>query len=490
MRCGYCGRKIRDAAKFCPYCGKRNDRSSEFADKFDSRDGLLVVKAQEIFRERKSEKHKRKLKLPPSAVPITFCALLLVGGGTWAASEFLLPELRYINAEKLYKKKAFAEAEEEFSELDSYKNSSVYVLKCRYENALQLMEQGSYPEAADAFTSLDGYADSDALAARCMVRMADGYAEKGSLEQAALIYAAAGNPDLIEPAARKKAASLAENGDFFTAADIAEKYWGGEEALEYRYQGAKNAREKGFFKTAADNFLILGEYKDAAVLAKECAYGYYMSEYQKNGASEETARGFYFLGDYMDSRTKFIECSYEYGNICLESGDCFTAAAMFRNTGSYKDSSALLYEARYALGLSLLDSDPASARSVFALLSTYNDSAEMKKNAAEMLSAEESWYADCYTSADGYCTSVFEKNDVLMVSCSAGTETISPPVTLTVTLTDSNGASLSADCENLRNSGSFSVSFSLSDMAAGDAFITISRKDNGSMLRTADITIK
>lgn len=489
MLCAYCGRKLKDTAKFCPYCGKRNYKDgSKFAQKFDSQDDLLVVKAQEIFQEaRTKNSHKRK-KVSVRAIVITFCAALICAG-VFISVKFITPAVRYENAEKLYIDGKLSEAEKEFSELGNYKNSVSYVLKCRYESALEMMKNGLFPEAADAFTSLNGYGDSDRLAAECMIEIADSYVKKGSLEAAASLYAAAGKPELIKPSAEEKAAELAESGDFFGASEISAKYVGADDAREYRYLGASDAKENGDYKTAADNFYILKDYKNSNSLAEECAYCFYSSEYAEKGASEETARGFYFLGDFRDSRELFKKISYEYGKKCLKNGDCFTAAAMFRNAGSYSDSAEMVYKARYALGKSLLESDPASARSVFALLSTYSDSSKKKKAAAEKLDEKESWYADGFTSADGYYTSEFKKSDVLLVSCTAGTEVISAPVTLILTLRDSTGGEVSAECENVRNSGSFSVSFSLSELPTGAASVVISRSDSGSVLRTINISI-
>lgn len=501
MRCGYCGKKIRDTAKFCPYCGRENiGNGSEFAEKFDSKDGLFVVKAQEIFSEGKSSAPHASSQKRFRAAAAVICAAILCAGAYLAVS-LAVPEIRYSNAEKLYAEGNHADAERAFSKLGDYKSSADYVRKCRYETALELMEKGLYPEAADAFTALDGYADSNMLAAECMLRIADGYAEDGNLRSAASVYAAAGKPELARYAAKRRAKALAADGNYFAAADVSEKYGDNEAALEYRYTGASEARKNGDLKTAADNYYLLGDYKNSAALAEKCAYGYYTSEYEKNGASEETVRGFYFLGEYLNSRELFTKLAYEYGLKCFEDGDFFTAAAMFRNAGTYENSVDMLYRTRYALGDSLMEKDPASARSVFALLSTYSDSSKKKKAAAEMLGDEnkyantnwdtdESWYADGYTSIDGYCTYIFTKDDVLLVSCTAGTDTISPPVTLVLTLRDSAGKEVSADCENVRNSGSFSVSFSLSDAAAGTAEIVISRKDSGSVLCTVPIVIR
>lgn len=495
MRCAYCGKKLRETAKFCPYCGKKNVAGSEFAEKFNNENGLLVVKAQEIFRGEKKASTERSGKIPTFAAVSAVCAAL-VCAGIFAAVKLIVPEVRYTNAEKLYTDGNYSEAEKAFSALDGYKESGRYVLKCGYENALELMESGLFPEAADAFTSLDGYADSDALAAKCMVEIADEYAENGNLPAAASVYAAAGKPELIVPSARRKAASLAESGNYFDAAEVSAKYDSAEQAAEYRYMGASAAKESGDFKTAADNFYILGDYKDSVSLYEECAYGFYCAEYGEKGASEETVRGFYFLGNYRDSRDMFLKASYEYGKSCLESGDCFMAVAMFKNAAGYSNSAEMLYKARYALGDSLLEDDPASARSVFAFLSTYSDSARKKSSAAERLSEKESWYADGVTAVDAaelsdvYYTSAFKKSDRIVISCNAGTDTISAPVTLTITLRDSAGNEVSADCENVRNSGSFSGSVSLSGFAAGKAEIIISRKDSGNILRTIEIMIE
>lgn len=496
MRCGYCGKKISETARFCPYCGKENTgNGSEFAGKFDSEDDLLVVKAQEIFSETQHIQHTNKYE---SAVfeksRIRKTAVILFAVAICAAicfsASFIVPTIRYSNAEKLYEEGAHAEAEKIFSELGDYKNSADYIRKCRYETALALMDEELYPEAADAFTALDGYADSNLLAAECMVRIADGYADEGDLRSAASVYAAAGKPELAKLAAKRRAEALAKNGDYFSAADVSQKYGNIDAAREYRYTGAVEAQKNGDLKIAADNYSKLGDYKDSADLAEKCAYEYFKSEYDKNGASEETARGFYFyfVQNVPDSRELFPKIAYEYGMKCFEKKDFSTAANMFRNAGTYENAEEMLYKARYALGDSLIESDPASARSVFALLSTYSDSSKKKKAAAEKLGSDESWYVDGYTSVNGYCTSVFGKDDVLLVSCTAGTDYISSPVTILLTFKDSDGNEVSADCK-VRNSASFGVNFSLSSSSSGKAEIIISRKDNGSILRTIPIII-
>ena len=544
MYCSECGKELRNSAKFCSFCGtavtekeqqadkeaeaietdieqtaaeeetadivsaeeitvdeetvteensgiatEKEAESSEFAEKFQEENGLFVIKEQTPAFTFDIEAPENK-KLPWLKISAAMLCAAIIGTAAYAVPKFVVPAVNYSNAQKLYESGDYQGAKTAFAALDGYKESADYILKCDYSEAEQLFNNRKYPEAADAFTALDGYSDSDARALECMLKIAENYIAVGEYDAAMSIYAAAGKADLAEQTALQKIEALAADGKYFEAAEIAENYCSEDVITEYRYQGALAAKKSGDYKTAADNFYKLGSYSDSAKLAKECTYSFYMTEYNKNGASEEIARGFYFLGDFNNSHDMFIEASYNYGLECAENGNYASAVAMFKNCGTYKSAMGELYKARYNLGKSLLDSDPASARSIFALLSTYSDSASQKKIAASKHPDDhEDWYADGFTSAGSYYTTVFRKTDTLLVSCTAGTETISEPVTLTLTFCDSAGTEITADCENVRNSGSFSGSFSLASAASGEAEIIIARKDNGAVLRTIKITI-
>lgn len=538
MYCTNCGKELRDTSKFCPYCGSRAETAAEeisaetipdaaegsgdtaeekliseaekdtseenesaaeasgekpeslITDRFDEKDGLFIVKPSETVTETAETEIQPKKKISALFTAAAASCVILICVCAFVIPNYAVPEIKYRSAERLYANGEFEKASSAFTALDGYKDSTDYISKCGYGIAEKLFADGLFPEAADAFTALDGYSDSDEKALECMLKIAENYINEGNYDAAMSVYAAAGKSELAEQTALEKIDSLAENGDYFAAAEIAEKYCDSSVVAEYRYLGASSARDSGDYKTAADNFYRLGNYKDSAELAKQCTYSFYNSEYAQKGVTEEIVRGFYFLGDFRNSSDMFIKTAYEYGLKCMENGDYSDAAAMFKNAGTYKDSAAMLYKSRYELGKSLLDSDPASARSVFALLSTYADSSAQKKAAAAKLPDDhENWYADGITSAGGYYTTVFRKNDVLLVSCNAGTDSISAPISFVLTFTDSSGLEISADCENVRNSGSFSGSFSLSSAASGSADITISRKDNGAVLRTIEITV-
>ena len=468
-----------------------NEEKTEISEKFNEKDGLYVISEQSAEMSEIGKKTRNfpteKRKFPVFGI---IAAVLLIGisvTSVYFISEKAIPDLRYKNAEKLFLQADYDTAEEIFAELGNYAESSDYIIRCRYEKASELMANGQYPEAADAFTLLDGYENSDELVQECMLKIAENYMENGEFEAAMSVYTAAGKSELAETAAAERAEKYAADGDYFAAYDLAERYCGSEISTEYFYLGAEKAQKDGDFKTAADSFYKLGDYKNSAELAEECTYEFYRAEYAKNGASEETTRGFYFLGNFRDSHDMYLQNAYEYGVKCFDEGNFAAAAAMFRNSAGYKDSGGQLYLARYELAKSLENDDPASAKSIFSMLGNYRDSASHKSTAARKIS--ESWYADGYTSVGNYCTTFFRRNDMLTVYCTAGTDSQSGPVSVVLTLTDESGNTASAEYENLRNSGSFSVNFPLSDTAKGKAEVSVARKDNGALLRSFEITV-
>lgn len=520
MKCYYCGLELRETAKFCSYCGNAvNDNYTENTEanvnNSGNEKGNLIGCDFELVQENKSdssqlknnfeesndfsalkEKNKpektkfvEKGKLSFLKKSIISICVVVAAVCAYIVPNYVFPRINYNNAVKLYKSEDFETAEAVFSKNLSYKDSEEYILKCQYGKAEKLLEDGLFLEAADAFSAIN-YSDSENRADECIIGMAEMYIENGDFDSAIDAYVSMGKTELAENTALKKIEALAEKGDYFEAAELAEIYCDESTALEYRYLGSLVAMQNGDYQTAANNFYSLSGYKDSVIQAQNCTYSFYYSEYAANGASENIVRGFYFLGNYRNSEEMFRKASYEYAKICIENGDYFTAASMFKNAGNYESAANELYMARYELGDSLSNTDPASARSVFALLSNYSDSARKKMEATAKLPANhESWYADGFTSTNGYYTTTFLKSDTLIVSCTAGTDSISAPITLTLTLCDSEGNIISADCENIRNSSSFSGSFSLSSLAAGNADIIISRKDNGTVLRTIKIKI-
>lgn len=474
--------------------------ASELAVEFSESDDLFVVSEQpvpaaEAAAEENTavEARHRTVRFSARQTASIIAAVLLASlciFSIYYIPTYVVPLKKYQNAEELFRDGYYDAAAEAFAELGDYENSRDYIERCRYESVVQLMDSGKYEEAAEAFAALDGYADSDALAAECLILSAEEYIRNGDYDAAISAYYAAGKTDLADDTAKARAAAFAEAGDYRAAAEAAAKY-DREEAIEYLYLGAEKAMQDGDMKTAAEGFASLGDYKDSQKLAKECLYDSYAAEYRSGELSEKTVRAFRRMGNYRDSKELYIQAAYKYANASFESGNYYDALMMFRNCGTYEDSVTMLYRSRYELGKSLEKSDPASALSIFSLLGNYSDSQSRKKSAASRLGANASkWYADGFTSADGYYTSEFLTSDTLTISCTAGTDSPSGTVTLVVTFEDSEKNSVSADCENVRNGSSFSANVPLSSAAEGKAEVTVSVKDSGEIIRKFEIEIE
>ncbi len=471
------------------------DEISELSARFrSSGDDLYYVIADErssgnddvpVKAPKRSEKSVRFSKKHSIAAVAAALAAALGIAAVYIIPEYIIPYTKYKEAERLFDSGDFAAAEEAFYDLGNYEDSYGYITRCRYNIAIDMMENEQFEEAAKAFAELDGYAASYDLAAECLLRSAEVFAEKGEYGPAASAYYSAGRPDLAEELSKKRAAALAEAGDFFSAAEIASGY-SEEEAKKYLYDGSRKAMQNGDLEAAAEGFARLGDHKDSAELLMECKYRIYTEDLSANGASDENIRGIHDMGDYKDCKDIFRKAVYEYANSLFDSGEYYEAALMFRNAGSYENSSEMLYRSIYELGISLEESDPDSAYSIFSLLGNYADSSA-KKAASD--NGGSGWYVDGSTSADGYYTSHFKSSDILAVSCTAGTDSPSAPVTLMIVLTDSSGTSITAECAEVHNSGYFSASIPLGTASKGNAEIVISVKDGGDVLRRFEITI-
>ncbi len=467
--------------------------AAELAVEFEGSDDLYVVSEQpaaaDIPEQNETRPRERTVRFSfRYGTALIAAAFITIIGITavFVVPEHIIPYMKYRKAEKFFADGDIAAAEDIFSGLDGYRSSAEYIQKCHYSSAAALMDNGDFEQAAKAFAALDGYADSDELASECLVHSAENYAAAGDFDSAISAYYMAGKPELAEDTAKARAEFLMESGDFFAAAEAAEKY-SHEKALEYLYEGSKNAMQNGDLENAVKGFEKLGDNRDSEQLLRECNYMIYAGDYSDNGANAANVRGLYDMGNYRGAEKLFEQAAYEYGNELFDSGKYYEAYLMFMNVVPYENSGAMLYRCRYELGRSLESSDPDSAYSIFSMLGNYSDSAARKRSADKGGSG---WYADGCTSENGFYTSVFSNSDTLIVSCTAGTDKPAGTVTLSVSLNCGDDFTISADCEDVRNSGFFSASISLASAPAGNAEVVVSVKDSGEVLRRFEITIE
>lgn len=107
-----------------------------------------------------NKKPENRRKKAPFIIAVTAVCV----AAACAIALFCTRDLRaYHSAQKLYQDKNYAEAGNEFKELDGYKDSKEWVLKSKYELAKQYYEDKEYQKAIDLFTELENYDDSTEL---------------------------------------------------------------------------------------------------------------------------------------------------------------------------------------------------------------------------------------------------------------------------------------------------------------------------------------
>ncbi len=153
MYCSSCGTWLPDDARFCTGCGTSLAGSSAGRKK------------------------------PRWLLPLILGLVLVVGAAgflLWFFSDFRA----YHQAQALFDKGSYAEAETAFLALEDYKDSSEQVKACRYQQAKAVFDQGDYRQAETMFQALADYSDSAEQVKACRYQQAKRCWDRGDYAQA------------------------------------------------------------------------------------------------------------------------------------------------------------------------------------------------------------------------------------------------------------------------------------------------------------------
>ena len=164
-----------------------------------------------------------------------------------ALAELANNRLLYAQAKELLDAGYYERAAQAFAALGSFEDSEERALEAenwqKYLQALALLDAREYEQAAEAFSALAPFEDSAAQAelaqARIELQEADEALEASEQDRAEL----------------KAQLETAQNN-----------------LSAYRYDLATDARDRGEYAKAAERFAELGDYKDSAALATDCAF--------------------------------------------------------------------------------------------------------------------------------------------------------------------------------------------------------------------------
>ena len=151
--CDRCG--VTEKAEIKPL-GHKLKNGKKSATKKGCKDYLCVNCGQVVTKKTAWRKLRNWL------IGLLIAAILLVGG-YFAITKFVIPNSKYNKALDLMNDKKYEDAIEIFEELEGYKDSDDKIEECAYNNALILLEEGKYKESYLALKASYGYKDSAEL---------------------------------------------------------------------------------------------------------------------------------------------------------------------------------------------------------------------------------------------------------------------------------------------------------------------------------------
>lgn len=252
----------------------------------------------------------------------------------------------------------------DFDLLDSvfYQKSAVLVQECDYRQAKASMQTGtitSLKTAQDAFDALGAYQDSAALSKAARYQRAAHLAVTGQYESAVAVYdeiiGYENSKELKNAAVYAWAGQLMSQKDYTAAR---EKYLSlgtysdaAIQANDCLYQPALSAIDSGNYLSAIALLSQLDStYQNTALRLQEAYYGAANQYFEQQ--DYDTAADYYLLaGDYLDAYSQATACLYEPAYALMQEGDYAAAKESFDKILSFRNSQQLSWECSYLLAL-------------------------------------------------------------------------------------------------------------------------------------------
>lgn len=321
-------------------------------------------------KEKINETNYRKAESLAASGDIAAASTLFSELGTYSDSEFKCTQLQ---ADTLYLAGSYADAWDIYKELDVKYQTYAADYAEKFSNAKALMAAGRYDDANAIFGELGTYNNANAKIPECTYLKANALAHDGQYDEAIAVYTALGDySDSSILATKTGADKLYAEGRSADAYDIyatlAESYQVHADDYAAMYQCAEEARVASDFDTAYDQFIALGNYKDAKAKATQCGVDKANSLYS-SGNYSEAATVYTFIGDVE----KANECIYKSAQQFIEQGNYTAAAADFWSIHDYQDSR----EQHYQVGLKAFENGQLA--DAVAILSTDIDYSSAKE---------------------------------------------------------------------------------------------------------------
>ena len=248
--------------------------------------------------------------------------------------------------------------------LDSvfYHKSATLVQECDYRQAKASMQTGtitSLKTAQDAFDALGDYQDSATLSKAARYQRAEHLAATGQYESAVAVYdeilSYESSADRRSAAVYSWAGQLMGQKDYTAAREkylsLGDYQDAATQANDCLYQPALSAIDSGDYQLAITLLTQLdADYQNTALRLQEAYYGAAGQYFEQQ--NYETAADYYLLaGDYLDAYSQATACLYEPAYALMQDGDYAAAKESFDKILSFRDAQQLSYECSYMLAL-------------------------------------------------------------------------------------------------------------------------------------------
>ena len=232
--------------------------------------------------EEKREKARKRKKATRVLIIVVALGVLAVVGA-YVAKNYIIPDMKYKQAEEALANNSFEEAITIYTELHEYKDSEEKITECRYQQAKWYLESEEYMLAIDTLREIESYKDSSDLIKENLFFYAKNLMADKQYKEAIEIFEA--NENVYE-----EARNLRQEASYYYALELSEQE-NYEEAIEYF--------DKAFKFADTQDKKVEAKYKYACQLLNN-------DELQKAMALFGGCSG------YLDSDEKMKDTKYRY----------------------------------------------------------------------------------------------------------------------------------------------------------------------------------
>ena len=279
-------------------------------------------------------KQKKKKRLKRSVIAIA-AAAVICAAGYFLSVYFIIPTVKYNNAQRLLEAREYDSAVTVFTSLGDFKDSKDKIKEATYEKACAFFAEGKYDDAVKLLAKLGSYNNADQKIHEVKYAKATELMGNEAFGDAYELFRSIGQyQDSKEKSGYcgyHYAQKLLEEQDYETAITVLKETLSFEGSAELLDRAYMDAAQKCFddknYTGAYTYYKQFSGYDQASDFNKECRYQQ-ACQYVKDGQYESAVGVFIMdiLDGYKDTEEKKLDAMYQYVVKTTKSGFVFTSS--------------------------------------------------------------------------------------------------------------------------------------------------------------------